>query len=261
MALESSAIIFSRQNKTRLYNGPPETQEPLSNTLKSSNSFSLDPHPFKGQTNHTTPRDEAFHALHDRLPTSMAWAGLSVSFQPDGCARYLEYKPARHGLTQRQPRSPPPEISPSEGLSTGIDALPWMLWKKGFETVTSGKATLIRRVTFDLIGLPPTPEAVNAFVQDEREAHGELVEKLLKDPRYGRASAFGWIWPAMQIPAGCEGDPDLPRLGVAVTMSSMPSMRTSLMTFSSRSRLLGMNLPRSWVRANYLWSNQKRMSH
>ena len=159
----------------------------------------------------------------------------------------------------------PPEISPSDGLSNGIDAfIVDALEKKGLKpSPRASKATLIRRVTFDLIGLPPTPEAVNAFVQDERaEAYGELVEKLLKDPRYGERWAKFWLDLARYADtAGYEGDPDLPTPGVTVTMSSMPSMRTSLMTFSSRSRLLEMNLPRSWVRANYLWSNQKRMSH
>ena len=87
------------------------------------------------------------------------------------------------------------------------------LEKKGLKpSPRASKATLIRRVTFDLIGLPPTPEAVNAFVQDERaEAYGELVEKLLKDPRYGERWAKFWLDLARYADtAGYEGDPDLP---------------------------------------------------
>src|SRR5690606_30499561 len=48
------------------------------------------------------------------------------------------------------------------------------------------KRTLIRRLYFDLIGLPPTPEEVEAFVHDESpQAYEYLVDRLLDDPRYG----------------------------------------------------------------------------
>ena len=49
------------------------------------------------------------------------------------------------------------------------------------------RRTLIRRVTFDLIGLPPTPEEVEAFVADDldRDAYERLVDRLLASPHYG----------------------------------------------------------------------------
>jgi hypothetical protein len=54
--------------------------------------------------------------------------------------------------------------------------------------------TLIRRVTFDLTGLPPTPEEVGAFVRDVRpEAYEQLVERLLASPRYGERWARHWL--------------------------------------------------------------------
>lgn len=54
--------------------------------------------------------------------------------------------------------------------------------------------TLIRRVTFDLIGLPPTPEEVEAFVaDDDPEAYGNLVDRLLASPRYGERWARHWM--------------------------------------------------------------------
>src|SRR5687767_13787925 len=48
------------------------------------------------------------------------------------------------------------------------------------------RRTLIRRVYFDLTGLPPTPEDVKAFVEDPRsDAYEKLVDRLLASPRYG----------------------------------------------------------------------------
>jgi hypothetical protein len=56
------------------------------------------------------------------------------------------------------------------------------------------RATLIRRLTFDLIGLPPTPEEVQAFVEDGRpDAYERLVERLLASPRYGERWARHWL--------------------------------------------------------------------
>ena len=54
--------------------------------------------------------------------------------------------------------------------------------------------TLIRRVTFDLTGLPPTPEEVDAFVADDRpDAYERLVDRLLASPGYGQRWARHWL--------------------------------------------------------------------
>ncbi len=56
------------------------------------------------------------------------------------------------------------------------------------------KRTLIRRVTFDLTGLPPTREAVRAFVADKRpEAYEALVDRLLAELAYGEHMARYWM--------------------------------------------------------------------
>jgi hypothetical protein len=56
------------------------------------------------------------------------------------------------------------------------------------------RRTLIRRVTFNLIGLPPTPEEVAAFLADtNRNAYVKVVERLLASPRYGERWARHWL--------------------------------------------------------------------
>ena len=56
------------------------------------------------------------------------------------------------------------------------------------------RATLIRRVTLDLTGLPPTPAEVDAFLADDSpQAYGRLVDRLLQSPRYGERMAVEWL--------------------------------------------------------------------
>ncbi|MBI1372119.1 MAG: DUF1553 domain-containing protein [Phycisphaera sp.] len=56
------------------------------------------------------------------------------------------------------------------------------------------RRTLIRRVTYDLIGLPPTPEEVEAFVADKSpDAYAKLVDRLLASPHYGERWGRHWL--------------------------------------------------------------------
>ncbi len=56
------------------------------------------------------------------------------------------------------------------------------------------RTTLIRRVSLDLTGMPPAPEAVAAFEVDERDdAYERVVDRLLRSPRYGERMAQDWL--------------------------------------------------------------------
>jgi len=56
------------------------------------------------------------------------------------------------------------------------------------------RRTLARRLYADLLGLPPTPEEVDAFVKDTApDAYAKLVDRLLASPHYGERMAIGWL--------------------------------------------------------------------
>ncbi len=58
----------------------------------------------------------------------------------------------------------------------------------------ASKGTLIRRLSFDLLGLPPTPDAIEQFMADDSpDAYEHLVERLLTDPRFGERWARTWL--------------------------------------------------------------------
>jgi len=77
-----------------------------------------------------------------------------------------------------------------------IDALvETRLRAKGLQPVgEADRRTLARRLHLDLLGLPPTPEEVDAFVADQSpDAYARLVERLLASPHYGERLAQGWL--------------------------------------------------------------------
>ena len=56
------------------------------------------------------------------------------------------------------------------------------------------KATLLRRVSLDVIGLPPTPAELDAFLKDtSSNAYEKVVDRLLRSPQYGERMAFPWL--------------------------------------------------------------------
>ena len=58
----------------------------------------------------------------------------------------------------------------------------------------ANKETLLRRVSFDLIGLSPTPIEIDAFLSDSSpEAYEKVVDRLLASPRYGERMALNWL--------------------------------------------------------------------
>ncbi|MBP86199.1 MAG: hypothetical protein CMJ64_05705 [Planctomycetaceae bacterium] len=89
-----------------------------------------------------------------------------------------------------------PEVSEPAWASSPIDYfILAQLEAKGIAPARrADKRTLIRRVTFDLIGLPPTPEEIDAFLRDESpDAFATVVDRLLNSVRYGERWARHWL--------------------------------------------------------------------
>ena len=97
-----------------------------------------------------------------------------------------------------QPLSKPavPEVKGDAWGKTPVDN--FILAKLESKSLTpnpiADKRTLIRRATFDLVGLPPTPEEVEAFVKDESpDAFAKVVDRLLASPHYGERWGRHWL--------------------------------------------------------------------
>ncbi len=100
----------------------------------------------------------------------------------------------------------PVKDSTPPALTAADQAKPWprnpvdhfILAKLQAEGLTpspeADRAALIRRATFDLHGLPPTPQEVDAFVHDPApDAYDKLIDRLLASPRYGEHWARHWL--------------------------------------------------------------------
>ena len=95
------------------------------------------------------------------------------------------------------PRRPElPAVSASDRIRQPIDAfLLQELEEKGLAfSPDTDRPTLIRRAYFDVTGLPPSPDEIEAYLADESEASYErMVERLLESPRYGEHWGRRWL--------------------------------------------------------------------
>jgi hypothetical protein len=114
---------------------------------------------------------------------------------------YASLKPVtdeqRNYWAFRKPSRPQiPNVKNRSWVRTPIDAfILAKLEEKGLQpSPRADRRTLIRRVTFDLTGQPPSPEEINAFVADKSpDAYRKVVKRLLASPRYGERWAQHWL--------------------------------------------------------------------
>jgi hypothetical protein len=118
----------------------------------------------------------------DERQLLVAWVQSGAAYQP-----HWAFVPPQHVR---------PPLVESDWVRTPIDA--FVLDRLMAETLTPSREavpeTLLRRITLDLIGLPPTPEEIETFVSDARpDAYRRLVDRLLASPAYGERWGRHWL--------------------------------------------------------------------
>jgi hypothetical protein len=112
------------------------------------------------------------------------------SFTAEGKTNHWSFQPVM--------RPEAPQLTPAQrvGIRNPIDA--FIVARVAREGLTispeADRRTLIRRISFDLAGLPPSPEEVEAFASDKDPvAYERLVDRFLSSPRYGERWARHWL--------------------------------------------------------------------
>jgi hypothetical protein len=139
-----------------------------------------------------THRFQTLAALALTVPTLLAGVLAARVATPAPAA-----KPAgKHWAFQPPVRPALPKVSDPTWPRTGID--PFILARLDREglrpAAPADKVTLLRRLSLDLIGLPPTPEEVDAFLADHSPAaYARKVERLLASPHHGERWGRHWL--------------------------------------------------------------------
>ncbi len=133
----------------------------------------------------------------DRMPPKSAEKPLTAE-QIELFRRWIEQGATwqKHWSFIPPKRAEPPEVERKDWPRNAIDRfIVARLEREGLApSPEADQRTLIRRVTLDLTGLPPTPEEVDAFVADETpDAYEKVVDRLLKSPHYGERMAVQWL--------------------------------------------------------------------
>ena len=125
------------------------------------------------------------------------WFGLILTVPLGAVAATNDLEEGRkHWAFQPVTFPDPPSVKLAAWVKTPIDAFVLSaLEAKGLTPASvAEKRALIRRATFDLIGLPPTPEEVEAFVFDNSpDAFAKVVDQLLASPHYGERWGRHWL--------------------------------------------------------------------
>jgi hypothetical protein len=128
-------------------------------------------------------------AIRDWVKRGAPWpAGLVLE----------DRRTASQGWWALEPLARPrvPAVRDSGWVRTPIDAfILATLERKGLRpSAEADRRTLIRRLSYDLLGLPPDPEDIDAFVRDESPgAYAALVDRLLASPHYGERWGRHWL--------------------------------------------------------------------
>lgn len=131
------------------------------------------------------------------MPPKSANRNLSPQ-QTDLLKRWIDQGAKWGTLWSFQPPKRPamPTVKQTDWVRNGVDRfiLAKLEQLKLKPSAAASKTTLIRRLTFDLTGLPPTLAEIDAFMADESpQAYEKLVDRLLDSPQFGERMAAEWL--------------------------------------------------------------------
>jgi hypothetical protein len=144
------------------------------------------------------PPKKSLPAAERQLLQEWIAAGARWGSDPIDPFRFTTPQRAGYDWWALQPvvRPQPPMVRKTDWPRNAVDAFVLArLEAAGLEPAPEAdRRTLIRRITFDLTGLPPSPEEVEEFVQDAKpQAAERLVDRLLASPHYGERWARHWL--------------------------------------------------------------------
>ena len=136
-------------------------------------------------------------ALAEWIKTGAVWPSASAEAPAPAVSHERAITAEQRAFWAFRPlaRPAPPAVRRSDWARTDIDRfILARLEQDGLSPVGSAdKLALLRRATFDLTGLPPSPEEVEAFLQDHSpDAFEKVIDRLLASPHYGEA--WGRVW-------------------------------------------------------------------
>ena len=137
------------------------------------------------------------HDEDERMPPGEPLEPAEIEVLRQWIAEGAEYQPHWSFVSLQRPT--PPELPDHDWPANSIDRFVLQrLLAEGLEpTQEADAATLIRRVSLDLTGLPPTLDEIDRFERDWRDdpeaAYAALVDRLLASPRYGERMAVVWL--------------------------------------------------------------------
>ncbi len=134
----------------------------------------------------------------EEIATLRGWIDSGAKWNTTAPTGAQSQAQPRHSHWAFQPIVEPqqPSVSQSAWVRNPVDT--FVLSKLEREKISPApeaeKRTLLRRVSFDLIGLPPTPEEIRAFINDKNpDAYERAVDRLLSSPHFGERMARPWL--------------------------------------------------------------------
>jgi hypothetical protein len=135
--------------------------------------------------------------LTDRqIADLVRWVEMGAPYPAAESTTAVRHRDPKHWAFQPPENPSLPSVINTAWLQSPIDC--FILAKLDAARLTpaglADKRTLIRRATFDLTGLPPTPAEIKAFLADNRpDSFGRLVDRLLASPAYGERWGRHWL--------------------------------------------------------------------